>query len=163
MINSTMQKALNDQINAELYSSYLYLSMAAHFEGMNLGGFAHWMHVQAQEETKHAMKIYGYVFEKGGKVTLRAIEGPPSEWKSPLDVFENVYKHEVKVTGLIHKLVELARAEKDIATENFLMWFVTEQVEEEASADHIVQKLKLIKESSQGIFMLDKELGQRGG
>jgi len=163
MINSKVEKAINEQINAELYSSYLYLSMAAYFESINLGGFAHWMHIQAQEETKHAMKFYGYVFEKGGKVTLKGIDGPPTEWKSLLDAFENAYKHEVKVSGLINSLVELARSEKDIATENFLMYFVAEQVEEEASADHIVQRLRLIKDSNQGIFMLDREMGQREG
>jgi ferritin len=163
MINPKIEKAINDQINAELYSAYLYLSMAAYFEGINRSGFAHWMHVQAQEEVKHAMKFYEYVYEKGGKVTLKAIDEPPAEWKSPLGVFENAYAHEIKVTGLIHKLVELARSEKDIATENFLMWYVAEQVEEEASADEIVQKLKLIKDSPNGLFMLDRELGQRGG
>ncbi|KPJ85587.1 MAG: ferritin [Spirochaetes bacterium DG_61] len=163
MINSKIEKAINDQINAELYSSYLYLSMATYFESIHLSGFARWMQVQSQEEMKHAMKFYGYVFEKGGRVTLKAIDAPPTEWKSPLDTFESVYNHEVKVTGLINKLVELARAENDIATENFLMWFIAEQVEEEASADQVVQRLKLIKESTQGLFMLDRELGQREG
>ena len=163
MINKKIEKAINDQINAELYSSYLYLSMAAYFESINFSGFAQWMHVQAKEETNHAMKFFGYVFEKGGRVTLKAIDGPPTEWKSPLDAFENVLNHEIKVTGLINKLVELARAEKDIATENFLMWFIAEQVEEEASADHIVQMLKKIKDAPQGLFMLDRELGKREG
>ena len=163
MIKSKIEKAINEQINAELYSSYLYLSMAAYFASENRNGMARWMQVQAQEEVKHAMKFYGYVYEKGGKVTLKGIESPPTEWKSPLDVFENAYNHEVKVTGLINDLVKLARSEDDIATENFLMWYIDEQVEEEASADAIVQKLKFIKESANGLYMLDRELGHREG
>ena len=161
MIKQAIEKAINDQINAELYSAYLYLSMSSYFESKNLGGFAHWMTVQAKEEVNHAMKFYGYINERGGRVTLKAIDSPPVNWKSPLDVLENVYKHEVKVTGLINKLVNLARSEKDVATENFLMWYIDEQVEEEASADAIVQKLKLIKDSANGLFMLDHELAQR--
>jgi ferritin len=163
MINSKIEKAINEQINAELYSSYLYLSMAAYFESINRNGFARWMETQAQEEVKHAMKFYKYVFEKGGRVTLKTIDSPPTEWKSPLDAYENAYTHETKVTGLIHDLVNLARAEKDIASENFLMWYVEEQVEEEASADEFVQKLKMVKDSPNGLFMLDKEAGQREG
>ncbi len=163
MIKKTVEKAINNQINAELYSAYLYLSMSAYFEAKNLSGFAHWMNVQAQEEVNHALKFYNYIFERGGNVTLKSIDGPPAEWKSPLDVFESIYKHEVKVTGLIHNLVHLARSEKDVATENFLMWYIDEQVEEESSADEIVQKLKLIKESPQGLFMIDRELAQREG
>jgi ferritin len=161
MIKGTIEKAINDQINAELYSAYLYLSMSAYFEGTNLPGFAHWMSLQAKEEQEHAMKFYNFVFERGGKVTLASIEAPPVKWKSPLDVFESAYKHEVKVTGLIHKLVALARSEKDVATENFLMWYVDEQVEEEAHADAIVQRLKLIKDSANGLFMLDRQLSER--
>jgi ferritin len=161
MIKQTIEKAINEQINAELYSAYLYLSMSAYFESKNLGGFAHWMTIQAREEVNHAMKFYNYIHERGGKVSLKAIDSPPGSWKSPLDVFESAYKHEVKVTGLIHKLVNLARSDKDVATENFLMWYVNEQVEEEASADAVVQKLKLVKDSSNGLFMMDRELGQR--
>ena len=161
MLNSKIERAINDQINAELYSAYIYLSMSAYFEGINLPGFAHWMSLQAKEEVGHAMKFYSFVYERGGNVKLAAIEAPPVKWKSPLDVFESAYKHELKVTGLIHKLVALARAEKDVATENFLMWYVDEQVEEEAHSDAIVQKLKLIKDSANGLFMLDKELSGR--
>ena len=161
MIKTSIEKAINEQINAELYSAYLYLSMASYFQSKNFGGFAHWMTVQAKEEVNHAMKFYGYIYERGGRVSLKAIDSPPVNWKSPLDVFESAYKHEVKVTGLIHKLVNLARSEKDVATENFLMWYVDEQVEEEASADAVVQKLKLIKDSANGLFMLDRELAQR--
>ena len=161
MIKGTVEKAINKQINAELYSAYLYLSMAAYLEDQNLPGFAHWMTLQAKEEQEHAMKFYGFVFERGGRVTLEAIDAPPAEWKSPLGVFQEAYKHEVKVTGLIHDLVALARSEKDVATENFLMWYVDEQVEEEAHADAIVQKLTRIKDSTNGMFMLDRELGAR--
>ena len=161
MLNSKIERAINDQINAELYSAYIYLSMSAYFEGINLPGFADWMSLQAKEEVGHAMKLYSFVYERGGNVKLAAIDAPPVKWKSPLDVFESAYKHELKVTGLIHKLVALARAEKDVATENFLMWYVDEQVEEEAQSDAIVQKLKLIKDSANGLYMLDKELSGR--
>jgi ferritin len=161
MIGEKMQKALNKQINAELYSAYLYLSMATYFKSINLDGFANWMRIQAQEELSHAMKLYDYVFERGEQVTLAAIDKPPAKWPSPLEAFKAVYKHEQKVTGLIHGLVDLATAEKDHATKNMLQWFVDEQVEEEASADEIVQKLKLVDKSSMGLFMLDQELGKR--
>jgi ferritin len=161
MLSEKMQGALNAQINAELYSSYLYLAMAAHFNEVSLGGFARWMEAQALEELSHAMKIYGYVNERGGRVSLATIEAPPARWDSPLHVFEEVYKHEQKVTGLINDLVDLAIAERDHATNNFLQWFVKEQVEEEASADEILQKIKLMENAQGGLFMLDRELGQR--
>jgi ferritin len=156
-----MEDALNKQINAELYSSYLYLSMAGYFESVDLSGFAAWMRVQAQEELVHAMKLYDFVNERGGRVTLTAIEAPAVEWESPLAVFEQAYRHEQKVTGLINGLVDLAIEEKDHASRSFLMWFVDEQVEEEASADAVVRKLKLAGESGSGLFMIDRELGQR--
>ena len=161
MLSKKMEKALNEQINAELYSAYLYLSMAAYFESTNLPGFASWMRVQTQEELMHAMKIYDYVNERGGKVLLKSIAGPQTEWKSPLDVFEATYKHEQVVTGRINDLVDLAVKEKDHATNSFLQWFVTEQVEEEKSADEIVQKLTLIKDAPGAMYMLDNEMGQR--
>ncbi|MCK4234272.1 ferritin [candidate division WOR-3 bacterium] len=161
MIKERMEEALNRQLNAELYSSYLYLSMSAYFDSINLKGFANWMNVQAQEELMHAMKFYNFILERGGKITLSAIEAPPREWDSPSSTFEIVYKHEQKVTALIHDLVDLSISEKDHATNNFLQWFVTEQVEEEASADGVVQRLKLAGNSSGGLFMLDRELGQR--
>lgn len=161
MIDEKMQDALNKQLNAELYSSYLYLSMAAYFQGVNLGGFANWMRVQAQEELSHAMKFYDYVNERGGRVTLQAVEAPPSEWDSPLAVFEHVYQHEQKVTGLINELVDLAIEARDHATNNFLQWFVSEQVEEEDSADEVVQRLKLVGDDPSGLFMIDRELAQR--
>lgn len=161
MIKEKIQDALNEQINAELYSSYLYLSMSAYFESINLKGFASWMRVQTQEELVHAMKFYDYLIERGGKVVLSSIESPPTEWSSPLAIFENAYQHEQKVTGLINELVNLAIAEKDHATNIILQWFVSEQVEEEASADEVVQKIKLMGDARGGIFMLDRELAQR--
>jgi len=161
MIKEKIQDALNKQINAELYSSYLYLSMSAYFESINLKGCANWMRVQTQEELVHAMKFYDYLIERGGKVILSSIESPPTEWPSPLAIFEQAYQHEQKVTGLINGLVDLAIAEKDHATNNFLQWFVSEQVEEEASADEVVQKIKLMGDARGGIFMLDRELAQR--
>jgi ferritin len=161
MIGEKMQDALNGQLNAELYSSYLYVSMSAYFQNINLGGFANWMRVQAQEELVHAMKFFDFVNERGGRVILKPIEGPPTDWESPLDVFEAAYKHEQKVTGLINDLVDLALAERDHATNIFLQWFVTEQVEEEDSANAVIQKLKLMGDAKGGLFMIDQELGQR--
>jgi len=131
------------------------------FESINLKGFASWMRVQTQEELVHAMKFYDYLIERGGKVVLSSIESPPTEWPSPLAIFENAYQHEQKVTGLINELVDLAIAEKDHATNIILQWFVSEQVEEEASADEVVQKIKLMGDARGGIFMLDRELAQR--
>ena len=161
MLNQRMEDALNEQHNAELYSGYLYLAMSAWFQSINLSGFAAWMRVQAQEELVHAMKFYDYINERGGRVTLKTIDGPPSEWDSPLAAFEGAYAHEQKVTGMINGLVDLAREEHDHATEIFLQWFVSEQVEEEDSANEVVQKIKLMGEASGGLFMLDRELGQR--
>jgi len=161
MISKKMEKALNEQVNAELYSAYLYLSMEAYFKSLNLNGFANWMRVQTQEEVSHAMKIYGFINERGGRITLKAIDGPQTKWDSSLAVFKDVYKHEQKVTSLINNLVDLAIEEKDHATNTFLQWFVNEQVEEEASADQVVQQLKMMEKAPGGMFMLDRELGQR--
>ena len=161
MIGEKMRKALNGQVNAELYSAYLYLSMCAYFESVDLAGFANWMRVQTQEEVAHAMKIYDYVNERGGRVILEAIEKPVSEWDSPLAAFGAVFAHEQKVTGLINELVNLAIEEKDHAANIFLQWFVNEQVEEEAGADAIVKKLKLVADAPGGLYMLDAELAQR--
>ncbi len=161
MLKDKILKALNTQLNAELYSAYLYLSMSAFFESINLKGFANWMKVQAQEEYMHTMKFYDHILERGSKVQLMPIDGPQTEWDSSLAVFEHVYKHEQKVTGLINGLVDLALSEKDHATSNFLQWFVNEQVEEEASADAVLQKIKLAGNSPGGLFMIDKDLGQR--
>jgi ferritin len=161
MLSQKMQDALNAQINAEYYSSYLYLSMAAHAEAVNLKGFGNWLRVQAQEEMFHATKFFDFVLERGGRVELGPIEGPPTSWESPLAMFEATLQHEQHVTGLINGLVDLARSESDHATDNFLQWFVAEQVEEEASADEILRQLKLMQDAPGGLFMLDRELAQR--
>jgi ferritin len=161
MLNPRVQEALNKQINAELFSSYLYLSMAAHFEAANLPGLASWMRAQAAEEKTHAMKIFDFVLDRGGRVALAAIDAPTSEWKSPRDVFEDVYAHERKVTGLIGHLVNLALEEKDHATHAFLQWFVNEQVEEERTASLLVDQLKLVGDSGVGLYMFDAQLGRR--
>jgi ferritin len=161
MLNNDMEKALNTQVNAEMYSAYLYLSMSAYFQSKSLGGFASWMRVQAQEEMVHAMKLYDFINERGGRVTLELIEAPPTEWDSPLATSEAVYEHEQKVTGLINELVELALEKHDHATNIFLQWFVSEQVEEEDSANDVVEKIKLMGDARGGLFMLDRELGQR--
>ncbi len=161
MLSEKMQDALNAQINAELYSSYLYLAMAAHFESQNLLGFANWMHKQSGEENTHGMKFYHYINSRRGRVLLSALEGPKTEWKSPLAVFQDSLKHEQKVTGLINKLMDLAISESDHATISFLKWFVDEQVEEEANVDAVIQDLKRIGDAPQGLFILDRELAGR--
>lgn len=160
-IKDKVTKAINKQINAELYSSYLYLGMAAYFEAKNWSGFGHWMRVQAKEENAHAMKFFDYVLERGGEVVLEDIKAEEADWKTPLDVFESVYAHELKVTALINGLLKIARQEDDIATESMLKWFIDEQVEEEAHAKQIVEKLKLVKDNANGLLMLDHELGER--
>jgi ferritin len=161
MIKQKVESALNEQMKKEFYSSYLYLAMAAHFESLNFKGFAHWMRMQSQEEYVHAMKIFQHLTERGGKVVLQQIDTPPSKWDSPKEVFEDAYQHEQKVTQSISDLVELSKAEKDHPTEIFLHWFVREQVEEEASAYEIVQKLQLVGNEGGALFMLDGELGKR--
>jgi len=160
-ISKTMEKAINGQINAELYSSYLYLSMAADLNNKALSGFSNWMKIQAQEELYHAMKFYDFVLERGGSVTLDTIEAPQTEWKTPLAVFQAAYKHEQLVTGLINNLVDIAIAEKDHAANIFLQWFVSEQVEEEANVGSVLQHLKMVDGHGQGLFMMDRELGTR--
>jgi ferritin len=161
MLSKKMQKALNDQIQAEMASAYLYLAMSNWFKGQNLDGFAGWLEMQAQEEFGHAMKFYGYVHERGSEVAFQALVAPPISWKSAMAVFQEVYKHEQKVTGLINDLCVLADAEKDIATRSMLNWFVDEQVEEEASAQSVVDKLKLLENHPGGVYLLDKEMGGR--
>jgi ferritin len=161
MIKENVLKALNSQLNAELYSAYLYLAMEAYFESIDLSGFANWMRAQAQEELVHAIKFYDYIVQRGERVDLASIDEPQKEWDSPLAVFEHVYEHEKKVTGLINNLVNLSTSESDHATTNFLQWYVTEQVEEEESANGVLQRVKLTADSPGGLFMLDTELGQR--
>lgn len=161
MLSEKMQAALNKQINAEYYSSYLYLSMASYAESLNLAGVAHWFRMQAEEELIHMHKFFNYVCERGGRVTLTAIDAPETEWDSLVAVFEQTFSHEQHVTSLINSLVDLSLEEKDHATNNMLQWFIAEQVEEEASADAILQQLKLMKDAPGGIFMLDRELSGR--
>ena len=161
MISEKMVNALNNQVNAEMYSAYLYLAMNAYFEAEGFGGFAAWMRAQAQEEMFHAIKIYDFINERGGRAVLKAIEAPPAKWKSPLDVFKASQAHEEKVTGLIDNLVDISIELKDHATNSFLMWFVDEQVEEEANVGDIVRKLEMIAGTPNGMFMMDRELGAR--
>ncbi|HLF73009.1 MAG TPA: ferritin [Anaerolineales bacterium] len=163
MIGQTMQDAINEQINREFFSSYLYLSMAAYFEERNLPGFAHWMRLQADEEREHGMKLYEYLLERGGKVMLRAIDAPTTEWESSLAVFEEVAGHEAKVTASIHELYELALAEKDYPAQVLLHWFISEQVEEENNAAEILSNLKLVEKRGTAVLMLDHRLAKRGG
>lgn len=160
-MDEKMIDALNSQVNAELYSSYLYLSMGSYFESEDMSGFANWMRVEAQEELVHAMKIYDFIIQRGDKVTLTRIDSPLTEWKSALDAFEHVYAHEQKVTELINQLVNLAISLGDHATNNFLQWFVSEQVEEEESSSGVLKKVKMANELLSALLMLDSELAQR--
>jgi ferritin len=161
MLSKNLQELMNQQIKNELYSAYLYLSMAAHFEAHNLGGFAHWMKKQSSEENSHAMKFYEFIFDRGGEVTLLALEQPPAKFESPLGIFKMAYEHEQKITGNINALYDAARKENDYPSQEMLNWFVKEQVEEEKSAFNIIEKLKLIGEHGTALYMLDKELGAR--
>lgn len=161
MLSEKMNDQINKQINAEMFSAYLYLSMSGWFESKGLSGFATWMRAQAKEENFHAEKFYDFVYERGGHVELDTIDKPESQWDSPLHIFEAALQHEEKVTAMINDLVDTAIAEKDHATNNFLQWFVAEQVEEEASAGAVVDRLKLIDGDSAGLFALDLEMGKR--
>ncbi len=161
MFKDKIQKTLNAQMNLELSSSYLYLAMAAYFESENLNGFAHWMKVQSGEEYSHAMKIYGYINQRNGRVSLSKIDAPKSEWKDAAEVFSETLKHEQKVTKAIDDIVDLTITEKDHATNTYLQWFVTEQVEEEATAMNILDKIKMVGDNKNGLFLLDRELGTR--
>jgi ferritin len=161
MLSKKMEKALNDQVKNEMYSAYLYLSMAMYFQSVNLKGFAHWMQVQMQEEMFHAEKFRGYINDRGGRVILQALEKPAADFGSVVQAFEETLKHEKFITGKINNLVKLSMQENDHATNAMLQWFVNEQVEEEATADEILQQLKLIGDNGHGIIMIDRELGQR--
>ncbi len=163
MLSEKMQEALNVQINWEFFSAYSYLALAAYFDAENLRGFAKWMRVQASEEVEHAMKFYDFINDRNGRVLLRPLDGPESEWKSPLAAFEHAYQNEQKVTGLINKLVDLARSESDHASETFLQWFVNEQVEEEFSTLNVVLDLKRAGTSAHALLLLDRELAGRKG
>lgn len=161
MISAKMLKTLNKHLNEEMFSSYLYLSMSAYFETKNLKGFANWMRLQSQEEYMHAMKFYSYIIQVGGNVTLAQINSPKTSWKNHMEVFKETLEHEKYITELINKLVDLAIQEKDHATNNFLQWFVNEQVEEVATAEDIVNKLEMIGDNKNGLFLIDRELGAR--
>ena len=161
MMKESVQEALNKQMNRELYSSYLYTAMAAYFESISLRGFAKWMRIQAKEEYGHGMKFFDYLVERGATVKFMAIDAPPMKWDSPLKVFEEAYKHEQKVTAWIYELVNLAIKEQDHATNNMLQWFVKEQVEEEANANEIVDKIKMLGPEGHAILWVDHELGKR--
>ncbi|MBD3168032.1 MAG: ferritin [candidate division Zixibacteria bacterium] len=161
MMNKKVEEGFNNQINAELHSAYLYYSMSAYFEDLNLSGFASWMRVQAQEELFHASKFYDFICDRGGRVLMQPIDAVDTEWESPLAAFEAAYGHEKYISDRINKLVKLAREEGDVMAENFLQWFVQEQVEEEATADEKVQEIKMVGNQGQGLFMVDRELGQR--
>ena len=161
MISKPMQEAINEQINKELFSSYLYLSMAAYFASKNLSGFSKWMQVQAGEEREHAMKLYKHLEDRGGRVLLKAIAAPQTEWASNLEVFREATAHETMITASINGLYETAQQEKDYPAQVLLQWFINEQVEEEKNAAEIVADLELIEDRGTAVLMLDKQLGKR--
>jgi ferritin len=163
MFGAAIQDAMNEQMKNEFYAAYQYLSMAAYCESENLPGFAHWMRAQAREETEHAMKFYDFILGRNGRVVLQAIEGPVVEFGSPLEVFERALEHEQKVTAMINDLYGLAVKENDYASQTFLQWFVTEQVEEEKNTGDVVETLKMIGDKSEALFLLDRELARREG
>ena len=161
MLSKKMQDAINKQINEEIFSAYLYLSMSSHFKSVNLQGFANWMYVQYQEEMTHAMKFLNYINERNGKVVLKAIKEPQHSWTSPTTAIADALKHEEYITSTIYNLVTLTDKEKDYATKSMLQWYIDEQVEEEANAQKILDDLKLLGPSKDGLMILDRELGQR--
>ena len=161
MINNKLQDAINNQIQAEMDSAYIYLAMSVYSEAKNLRGFASWLKLQYQEETTHAFKLLNYLVERGGTVKLQAIAAPATDFGSPVEVFEKVLAHEIHVTSLINKLYELAIAEKDYAAQIFLQWFIAEQVEEEGNASAILERLKMVGTSNGSLLYIDKELGKR--
>lgn len=161
MINEKLEKAFNEQINAEFYSEYFYLSMLAYFEQQNLQGFKNWMNIQMQEERAHAFGLFHYLHERGGKVKLEQIDKPRTDWNSPLDVMEEVLKHEQLVTSKIHALVDVAEDVKDRAAVSFLDWYVKEQVEEESSVEKLLKTMRNICNDKLCLYMFDKELAQR--
>lgn len=161
MINEKVGKILIEQVNKELYSAYLYLSMSAYFSDLGLLGFANWMRIQAQEETAHAMLIYDFLIDRSERVVLASIDAPPNNWNNPLQVMEEVLKHEIYVTSLINNIVTIAEEAKDRATMSYMNWFIDEQVEEEANAQDIISKLKLIGDDKSALYLLDKDLSAR--
>ncbi|MEE3324069.1 ferritin [Methanosphaera sp.] len=163
MLDKKMEQALNDQLNAEMQSGYLYLSMATYFEDNDLPGFGNSLRVHAEEELEHAMKFYDYILRKGGSVVLQAIDEPKRDWKDVVEVYEEIQEHEELVTSLIHDLVDLSIELKDHATNQFLLWFVEEQVEEEELAAEDLRKVKMSVNSPELLFLLDKEYGEFTG
>jgi len=161
VISKKLEGSLNTQLNFDLYSAYLYLSMAAYTDNKNLKGFSHWLKLQAKEELGHAMKFYNFITERGGNVELFQIEKPKSKWNDLIEMFNDVYEHEKKVTQKIYDLYEISQSEKDFATSEMLQWFIKEQVEEEAKAQYILEQLKMMKDSINGILMLDSVLSKR--
>lgn len=161
MFSEAIQEALNKQLNAELFTTNNYLEMSAKFRFMGLHGFAHWARVQASVERKHAMKFYDFICDRGGVVTMGQIAEPDSQWDTPLEAFEIAYLHEMKATAQIYRLVDMATERRDHATSTFLQWFVEEQVREEAMTNEIVQKLKLVGDSGNALFLIDNELSKR--
>lgn len=161
MLDPKIQDALNGQINNEFYAAYLYLSMSAYFQSINLDGFAHWMRMQREEEIAHGMRIFDYVVDRDGRIELQALAKPPKDFDSALDVMRQALAHEQKVTGRINELYELAVEKKDYPTQGLLQWFITEQVEEEATAGQLVDQLELVGDNSAALLMLDRELGGR--
>lgn len=161
MLSKTLEEALNEQVNSEYYSSFLYLSMSSYFETMNLLGMAKWMRMQYEEEIMHAIKIFDMIVDMEGTVKLKPVDGPPTDFKSPLDVFEKSLAHERKVTGMINDIYGLARKENDYAVQSALQWFIDEQVEEEKSALEIVRQLEMIGDETTPLLMLDSKVGSR--
>jgi len=160
MLSKTVLKALNDQVNAELYSAYLYLGMSAWCDGKSLPGFSGWMRKQFGEEQAHALKIYDYILDQGGTVALKPIEAPAASYRNLQDVWEKTLKHEQHVTALIHKLYALAQKEQDFATQALMQWYVTEQVEEEKNASTILEQVKMVGTNSSAIFFIDRHVGK---
>ncbi len=161
MLSKKIEDALNQQIKGEISSAYLYLSMSAYSSSINLGGFAHWLRLQNQEEISHAMRLFDYVNNRGGRVILQGMDRPSADFKSPVSLFELVFKHEQEVSASINKLYELAVQEKDHATEVELHWFIQEQVEEEKNAGQILKQLNMIGEQPAALLMMDRQLSSR--
>jgi ferritin len=161
MMSKSMQDALNEQMKHEFYSSYLYLSMSAYCDAMNLPGLSRWMRAQAQEEAKHAMKIFDHILDRGGRISLEQIDRPPAQFTSPGEVFDQAHRHEQQVTASINRVYGLAMDERDFASKVFLDWFVQEQVEEEKTSGLLAEQLRMVGEDRPGLLMLDRDLGQR--
>jgi len=160
-LSKEIQEAINDQIHHEFLSAYTYLAMSAYFEEASLKGFAHWMRQQATEEVNHAMKLYDYAHDRNGRVTLKTLEQPGTNYTSPVETFQKAYEHEQKVTKMIHNLYELATRANDYATQVQLTWFINEQVEEEATASEIVDRLTIAGNDPAALLLMDRELGTR--